>query len=500
MDQQKPATIADVTTADPAPICMAPIDSPLISETGQIFTGYRIQDEKNLFIGGLKAYITKEQIWLYFNKYSLVKNVSMKINGKTRCNKGFAFVNFADSSVIEKILRIPHFFGDRKVDCKLSLGYEYNRTEQEASQLCKLFVKKLKKTTNDQKMNKYFSQFGELKNAYVIQDNHNQRSRGYGIVQFANPESANAVMANPDKHFLDNKQVSLSRFQSINDKKARNFENEKYEGPLPPNSIPIGELHQALPANSTDSNHGMASPENSYKQQQSLYEGQGLNTSRANPNFYGHQMSYQANEQHFDSQPGQQFYQHTNPLYEIDRYHDQPGNRAYYDTQPQHSRDHNRNYQNESQDNNLYYAPETYREDAYFYLPLGSRPTAYQMQSHSQGDPTYQGQYPNENVQQMSNPGYQDAYIYCDNRESGTNPEQGQELPHGSAQMHGSYLQYGSPYTSLNNDQSIQFGQPQIWPSDQVAFSGMYPNGPEQPPGQLGPDPNLGHPQMLYLK
>jgi hypothetical protein len=56
----------------------------------------------------------------------------MKLKAKTRCNKGFAFVNFEDSTVIDKIIQSPHFIDGRKVECKLSLGHEYNRREQEA--------------------------------------------------------------------------------------------------------------------------------------------------------------------------------------------------------------------------------------------------------------------------------------------------------------------------------------------------------------------------------
>jgi RNA recognition motif-containing protein len=195
-------------------------------------------------------------------------------------------------------------------------------------------VKKLKKTIDDAKLNLYFSHFGELTNAYVIYDSENKRSRGYGIVQFARPETADAIMANTDKHFLDNKQVFLSKFVSGENKKAQNLGTANPEGTLPPNPTPGPEPHKAYDASFTHSNHGMASSQNAYNQQQNLYEGQYHNNSRANPNpnSYGHEMSYQSNGQHYGSQPEQQFYQHTNPAYESYHYQDQPGTRSYYDT------------------------------------------------------------------------------------------------------------------------------------------------------------------------
>jgi hypothetical protein len=97
-----------------------------------------------------------------------------------------------------------------------------------------------------------------------------------------------------------------------------------------------------------------------------------------------------------------------------------------------------------------------------------------------------------ENVQQMGNHGSQHAYNYSDNRKAGLNPEQGQELPYESAQMHGSY-NHISRDRSANNDQSIQYGQQQIWQADKVAFSGIYPCNPEQPNGQRNLDHRLGY-------
>jgi RNA recognition motif-containing protein len=355
-------------------------------------------------------------------------------------------------------------------------------------------VKKLKKTIDDAKLNLYFSQFGELTNAYVIYDSENKRSRGYGIVQFASPETADAIMANPDKHFLDNKQVFLSKFVSGENKKFQNLGTANPEGPLPPNPTSGPGPHQSYDASFTHSNHGMASPENAYNQQQYLYEGQYLNNSGANlnPNSYGYEMSYQSDGQHYGRHPKQQFYQHTNPVYETYHYQDQPGTRSYYDTQPQDYRNHHGNYQNESQDNIPYYFPETYRENEFFYPPPQSRPASYQMQSHSQGDPTYQGHYMSENVQHMGNYGSQHAYNYSDNRKAETNPEQSQESPYENAQMNVSY-NHSSRDRSVHNDQSIQFGQQQIWQADKVAFSGIYPSSPEQPPGQWALDHRPGY-------
>lgn len=44
-------------------------------------------------------------------------------------------------------------------------------------------------------LRQYFSQFGELSNAYVIYDPDNNRSKGFGYVQFKHPECVDALVA-----------------------------------------------------------------------------------------------------------------------------------------------------------------------------------------------------------------------------------------------------------------------------------------------------------------
>jgi RNA recognition motif-containing protein len=130
--EQEPSIISDVTSEVMTPLYIEPPISPLEFEIGQNNEAHKQTEKRTLFLGGLKPHITKENITQYFETWGAVINVRMKLKSKTRCNKGFAFVSFEDSSVIDKIILEPHFIDGRKVECKLSLGHEYNRREQEA--------------------------------------------------------------------------------------------------------------------------------------------------------------------------------------------------------------------------------------------------------------------------------------------------------------------------------------------------------------------------------
>jgi RNA recognition motif-containing protein len=87
--------------------------------------------------------------------------------------------------------------------------------------MTKIFVKKLKKNIDDKKLADYFKKFGEIKNAYVICDPENGRSKGFGYVQFVNKETLNEVLA--QKHKIGDKEVFITRFEMAEfEKKQKN--------------------------------------------------------------------------------------------------------------------------------------------------------------------------------------------------------------------------------------------------------------------------------------
>jgi hypothetical protein len=231
----------------------------------------------------------------------------------------------------------------------------------------------------------------------------------------------------------------------------------------------------------------MYAPEHAYPQQ-NLYEGhylnegQYLNDRGANPNYYAPQQSYQSNTQNFPSQSGHQYYQQSNPQYEPYHYQYQPDNREYYENQPQEYGIQHANYQSESRGDNSYYVSGTHSRQVYYYLPQQNRTSTYQMQPQSQGDPNDQGYYMSENVHYMGKASPQNNYDYSSNLEGRTNLVQGQGLTYEPAQGHVSYLQDSSPDNSPQNDRAIQNSQQQIWPDDQVTFSGVYARSTERYP------------------
>ena len=153
------------------------------------------QEKKpSLFIGGLKPFITRENIQSHFAKYGEISNIKMKIQAKTKTNKGYAFIVFKENAVLEKVLEESHSFGGRQVECKITYGGEFNRLDRIEAARSKVFVRNLTRQTTSKDLVDYFSKYGPLKHAYVIYEPDTNVSKCIGIVHFENRKSARKAL------------------------------------------------------------------------------------------------------------------------------------------------------------------------------------------------------------------------------------------------------------------------------------------------------------------
>lgn len=89
----------------------------------------------------------------------------------------------------------------------------------------KLYVGGLSFKTNDQELNEYFSQIGEVESAIIIKDKFdNSRSRGFGFVEFKNDDDAKKAMSEfNDKDFMGRKlMISEAHDKKPGDRNDRN--------------------------------------------------------------------------------------------------------------------------------------------------------------------------------------------------------------------------------------------------------------------------------------
>jgi RNA recognition motif-containing protein len=74
----------------------------------------------------------------------------------------------------------------------------------------KLFVGSLAWATNDESLMEAFSAAGEVVSANVITDRETGRSRGFGFVEMATPEDAQAAIEMWNEKDLDGRSIRVS--------------------------------------------------------------------------------------------------------------------------------------------------------------------------------------------------------------------------------------------------------------------------------------------------
>ena len=80
-----------------------------------------------------------------------------------------------------------------------------------SNQSGKLFIGGLSFDTTDETFRSYFSQFGEVTDAFVLRDNITKRSRGFGFVTFKTEKGADDCLAYDRPHILDKRQVEAKK-------------------------------------------------------------------------------------------------------------------------------------------------------------------------------------------------------------------------------------------------------------------------------------------------
>jgi RNA recognition motif-containing protein len=161
-----------------------------------------------IFVGGLSKNVTNEDLYEYFHPFGnlICANVRTWRNNPKKC-KGFAIIVAEDSKTYQNILEATHNIKGRIVECKKMI-FDTDLLEQhnQESNQRKIFVCGLsKKTTNEDLIN-YFSNFGPVSIAYIVNHYNGQKSRGFGFVCFSDPQDKNKVFSN-GQLFLNGKPI-----------------------------------------------------------------------------------------------------------------------------------------------------------------------------------------------------------------------------------------------------------------------------------------------------
>lgn len=90
-----------------------------------------------------------------------------------------------------------------------------------------LFIGRLAFATTDEGLKEYFSQIGEVEEARIITDPHNNnRSKGFGFVSYVNADDNQKAIDKLDGSELDGRTISVSLARPKTDRPRREFNGQ----------------------------------------------------------------------------------------------------------------------------------------------------------------------------------------------------------------------------------------------------------------------------------
>ncbi|KMT01746.1 hypothetical protein BVRB_9g211960 isoform B [Beta vulgaris subsp. vulgaris] len=143
----------------------------------------------NLFVKNLDSSVDSARLDSIFSKFGTVVSCKVEVDEKGN-NKGYGYVQFEQEESAVEALNSLH---DTLLEGKKLFVSHFMRSSQRNQNFTNLYVKNLKRDVTDDDLKKKFSDFGKVKNAAVMRDDHGI-SKGYGFVDFESPDNAKKAM------------------------------------------------------------------------------------------------------------------------------------------------------------------------------------------------------------------------------------------------------------------------------------------------------------------
>jgi len=141
-------------------------------------------ESRKLFVGGLSADTTENDLKEYFSTYGAVEAVVLKKDPNTQRSRGFGFVTFQSESNLNEAAAVSvHLIKGKKINPRKA-----------KVQTSKMFVGGLRDEISDDDIKNHFSQFGTIADAELPYDKNTKKRKGFCFIVYEGEKTAFEVI------------------------------------------------------------------------------------------------------------------------------------------------------------------------------------------------------------------------------------------------------------------------------------------------------------------
>jgi polyadenylate-binding protein len=175
-----------------------------------------------LFISGLDKTVNENMLYQLFNEFP-ISYIKIAKDHNTRESFGYAFVGFKNHSKAEEALMKLNYQKLGKKTIRISwFNRESNNFRNNSDY--NVFVKKINKNVTHKEFHDYFSKFGNIVSARLVEDEDGE-VLGYGFVLYDNPEASALAIKESNGAEWKGKNIFAGQFIKNKPKKVPKFNN-----------------------------------------------------------------------------------------------------------------------------------------------------------------------------------------------------------------------------------------------------------------------------------
>ncbi|OEL36738.1 Polyadenylate-binding protein 7 [Dichanthelium oligosanthes] len=204
---------ADQQSEEPAPAPTAAAAVPAESEEAQPAAAA----VPALYVGDLHADVAEEHLFDAFSKIGTVTSVRVCRDNATSRSLRYGYVNyFSRADAVTALEKLNHSL---VLDKPIRVMWSNRDPDARRSGVGNIFVKNLSDSVDNASLQELFSKFGDVLSCKVAK-NEDGTSRGYGFVQFASQESADAAIENLHGSLFNDRKLHVATFVKKSERSA----------------------------------------------------------------------------------------------------------------------------------------------------------------------------------------------------------------------------------------------------------------------------------------